>query len=291
MHVDIECSRHRAWSRVVEDDFGQSSIQAGPSASCVPYFKACAAWKSARTRTWGSTSQVWATYMPVNLHAAWPFAQGYSVEDAEFSLTGITTMTGVSDGEPALLHNLPKSLPTLRFADGTSYLKLTVEKQSQYSKVTTNEYWDFLSTVNFKCIWILINLIGSIWNRQRLRGTARFNLAVPRSPCLFNQNLDNVTWPAGLQRLLFLGTAKVCKAQMRCQGHWVTWRLESCRGKVDLPQPPSGFKGKGGSKRRQQKGASFFFIPTTPRKINMQPENTPLEKENHLPNHHFQVLC
>ena len=29
----------------------------------------------------------------------------------------------------------------------------------------------------------------------------------------------------------------------------------------------------------------------TPRKINMEPENTPLEKENHLPNHHFQVLC
>ena len=74
----------------------------------------------------------------------------------------------------------------------------------------------------------------------------------------FNQNLDNVTCPAGLQRLLFLGTAKVCKAQMRCQGHWVTWRLESCRGKVELPQPRSGFKGKGGSKRRQQKGASFF---------------------------------
>ena len=29
----------------------------------------------------------------------------------------------------------------------------------------------------------------------------------------------------------------------------------------------------------------------TPLKINMKPENTPLEKENHLPNHHFQVLC
>ena len=23
----------------------------------------------------------------------------------------------------------------------------------------------------------------------------------------------------------------------------------------------------------------------------MEPENTPLEKENHVPNHHFQVLC
>ena len=29
----------------------------------------------------------------------------------------------------------------------------------------------------------------------------------------------------------------------------------------------------------------------TPRKINMEPENTSLENENHLPNHRFQVLC
>ena len=29
----------------------------------------------------------------------------------------------------------------------------------------------------------------------------------------------------------------------------------------------------------------------TPRKINMEPEITPLEKDNDLPNHHFQVLC
>ena len=28
-----------------------------------------------------------------------------------------------------------------------------------------------------------------------------------------------------------------------------------------------------------------------PWKINMEPENTPLEEENHLPNHHLQVLC
>ena len=34
-----------------------------------------------------------------------------------------------------------------------------------------------------------------------------------------------------------------------------------------------------------------MFFWHTPPKINMEPENTPLEKENHLPNHHFQVLC
>ena len=31
-------------------------------------------------------------------------------------------------------------------------------------------------------------------------------------------------------------------------------------------------------------------IFNAPRKINMIPENTPLENENHLPNHHFQGL-
>ena len=29
----------------------------------------------------------------------------------------------------------------------------------------------------------------------------------------------------------------------------------------------------------------------TPWKINMEPEKIPLEKENQLPNHHFQFLC
>ena len=66
----------------------------------------------------GQRAQVSATYMPVNLHAAWRFAKGYSVEDAEFSLIGITEMTGVNDEIPALLHNLPNSLRILTFAHG-----------------------------------------------------------------------------------------------------------------------------------------------------------------------------
>ena len=66
----------------------------------------------------GQRAQVSATYIPVNLHAAWRFAKGYSVEDAEFSLTGITEMKGVNDEIPAFLHNLPNSLRTLTFARG-----------------------------------------------------------------------------------------------------------------------------------------------------------------------------
>ena len=52
---DIERGRLHAWSGVVELDFGQSSIQARPSGGSVTYFKACAEWKSATTRIWGST--------------------------------------------------------------------------------------------------------------------------------------------------------------------------------------------------------------------------------------------
>ena len=33
------------------------------------------------------------------------------------------------------------------------------------------------------------------------------------------------------------------------------------------------------------------FWKDTTLKINMEPENTPLEKEHHLPIHHFQVVC
>ena len=61
----------------------------------------------------GQQAQVFATYIPVNLLAAWSFAHGHGVEDEEFSLTGITEVRGVDDRTPALLHNLPQSLRTL----------------------------------------------------------------------------------------------------------------------------------------------------------------------------------
>ena len=61
----------------------------------------------------GQRAQVSATYIPINLHAAWRFARGGSIEDEELSLNGIVEVTGVSDEMPALLHNLPDSLRTL----------------------------------------------------------------------------------------------------------------------------------------------------------------------------------
>ena len=51
MHVDIECGRLHAWSRVVEEYFWQTFIQTRPAAGVIPqYFKARAAWKSPTTR-------------------------------------------------------------------------------------------------------------------------------------------------------------------------------------------------------------------------------------------------
>ena len=58
----------------------------------------------------GQRAQVSATYVPVNLLAALHFAYGHGVEDEEFSLNGITEVTGVSNKKLALLHNLPRAL-------------------------------------------------------------------------------------------------------------------------------------------------------------------------------------
>ena len=126
----------------------------------------------------GQPAQVSATYIPVNLHAAWRFAQGYSVEDAEFSLTGITEMTGVGDEKPDLLHNLPKSLRTLIFADGFN---------QGLGDVTLPEGLQSV-TFGFRFSQSLDNVTWPAGLQSLTFGKC------------FNQSLDNVIWPAGLQR-------------------------------------------------------------------------------------------
>jgi len=59
------------------------------------------------------------------------------------------------------------------------------------------------------------------------------------------------------------------------------WKISSGKTKIaienQLPTKPREFHQNGGY--------------STPWKINMEPKNHPIEKENHLPNHHFQVPC
>jgi len=56
----------------------------------------------------------------------------------------------------------------------------------------------------------------------------------------------------------------------------------ACAGyKNNTPSPPK--------KKLPWLGKSPFSIGDTPRKINMEPKNHPIAKENHLPKHHFQV--
>ena len=131
----------------------------------------------------GQQAQVWATYMPVNLHASWRFAHGHSVEDAEFSLTGITEVTEASDEMHALLRNLPKSLRTLKFADGCGQGLRRVTLPEGLQNLTFGD--------NFNQ-----NLDNVTWPEGLQSLTLGFH---------FNQSLDNVTWPAGLQSLTFGG--------------------------------------------------------------------------------------
>ena len=131
----------------------------------------------------GQQAELWATYIPVNLHAAWRFVQGQSVEDAEFSLTGITGMTGVTDGKPALLYNLPKSLRTLTFDQ-----RFNVE--IHHMRLPAG-----LNSLTF----------GWHFNQSLDSVTWPASLQFMTFGHFFNQSIDNVTWPAGLQSLIFGG--------------------------------------------------------------------------------------
>ena len=130
----------------------------------------------------GDRAQVSATYIPVNLLAALRFAHGDSVEDEEFSLSGITEMTGVGDAATsALLRNLPKSLRTLTFADEFNqeihHMRLPAGLQSLTFGFGFNQSLDNVT-----------------WPASLQSLTFGYN---------FNQSLDNVTWPASLQSLTF----------------------------------------------------------------------------------------
>eukprot|EP00434_Breviolum_minutum_P015757 symbB.v1.2.013883.t1/scaffold997.1/size145858/2 len=131
----------------------------------------------------GQRAQVCATYMPVNLHDSWRFAHGYSVEDAEFSLNGITEVTGVDDSMPALLHNLPKSLRTLNF-----------------HRRFNQEIHGMRFPANLRNL-----TFGQNFNRSLDKVTWPEGLQSLSFGWYFNQSLDNVTWPAGLQSLTFGG--------------------------------------------------------------------------------------
>ena len=54
----------------------------------------------------------------------------------------------------------------------------------------------------------------------------------------------------------------------------------ACAGWKTTPLPPP-------KKKLPWLGKSLFSIGDTPRKINMEPKNHPIVKENHLPKHHF----
>ena len=129
----------------------------------------------------GQQAQVSATYMPVNLFAALHFAHGDRVEDEEFSLNGITDMTGVSDDKPALLHNLPKSLRTLTFAPPSNQELDHVRLPAGLQSVT----------------------LGDQFNQSVDNVTWPAGLQILTFGWYFNQSLDNVTWPVGLQSLTF----------------------------------------------------------------------------------------
>ena len=152
----------------------------------------------------GQWAQVSATYMPVNLHTAWRFAHGHRVEDEEFSLNGITEVSGVSEQTPALLHNLPESLHTLiymSFNQEIHHIDIKLPPGLQSLTFGTN-FNQSLDNVTWPAG--LQSLTFGICFTQSLdKVTWPAGLQSLTFGAYFNQSLDNVTWPAGLQSLVF----------------------------------------------------------------------------------------
>ena len=147
----------------------------------------------------GERGQVLATYVPTNLCNAFGFAHGDSVEDEEFSLNGITEVTGVSNKKLALLHNLPKSLRTLTFApgfdQGLRHVRFPEGLQSltfgdQFNQSLDDVTWPAgLQSLTF----------GYFFNQSLDKVTWPAGLQILCFGTHFNQSLDTVAWPAGLQ--------------------------------------------------------------------------------------------
>ena len=151
----------------------------------------------------GQRGEVSATYIPVNLHAAWRFAKGYSVEDAEFSLAGITEMTGVNDQIPALLRNLPKSLLSLTFARGFDRGLDDVRLPPGLQRLTFG--WHFNQSLD-NVTWpagLQSLTFGHRFNQSLDNMTWPATLQSLTFGAAFDQSLDKVTWPAGLQHFTF----------------------------------------------------------------------------------------
>ena len=150
----------------------------------------------------GQRAQVSATYIPVNLLAALRFAHGDSVEDEEFSLNGITEVTGINEATSALLHSLPKNLRTLTFAPGFNQRLQQVRLPPNLRTLTFGTYFDqILDNITWPGLQSLAfgqNFSQSLDNVTWPAGLK--SLTLGRN---FNQSLDNLTWPAGLQSLTF----------------------------------------------------------------------------------------
>ena len=151
----------------------------------------------------GQRAQVSAAYMPVNLPAALRFAHGASLEDEEFSLNGITEVTGVDEATSALLHNLPESLHALTFApdfkQGLRDVGLPAGLQSLTFGQSFNQSLDNVT-------WpagLQSLALGDFFNQNLDNVSWPAGLQSLTFGYFFNQGLDNLTWPAGLQSLTF----------------------------------------------------------------------------------------
>ena len=154
-----------------------------------------------------------------------------------------------------------------------------------------------------------------LFSPSRIHGNLQYNLGGFTTLWFFNTNICHIVmlqpgFPAFRWFMHVQFHIHSPKISRRISELWWWLRMERFQLLLFWGGSPKRLQGTGtnaagckrlGSSPIHQAGCGSAFVSEkacnvktrngTPWKINMEPENTPLEKENHLPNHHFQVLC
>ena len=175
-------------------------------------------------------------YEPSSLHDAWRFLSGLSVDDEEIALDGLTQLEGIHSLDQ--LRELPKTLQTLSFSpdfseslerlqlpsslrsrgigaevvsDGRDLDKETIPAPSNRSPIETSQGLTTLQRRTGGGCWYS----SFRWRnhpRTKVYGLRHFSRSNCEIVCVsrsltfgksFNQRLERVTWPSGLQHLTF----------------------------------------------------------------------------------------
>ena len=187
------------------------------------------------------------TYVPTDLYAAWCCIKGFPVDEGQLALEGVTAIQieNGSTTECEYMHNLPKSLKSLKFDCNQSLEGVTLPSSLHSltfgASFNQSLEWVALPTslqrLTFSCGRVerprLPSSVQSLtfghFFNQSLEGVSLpSSLQSLTFGASFNQSLEGVSLPSSLQSLTFGASFnhRACK-EWRCQAIFRTWHLDT----------------------------------------------------------------